>query len=106
MITDAASLLAGGGLLATGALLGSWITAHTAVVRRRVAKPLCSCDHPPALHSPETGECQAEVIRDKHNKYGEWMGHEYVPCRCMRYDGPIPVEQYLGQRLTLPHVDQ
>lgn len=52
-------------------------------------KPICSCSHGYGEHL-EGAQCQGDQKRPRYNKVGDWTGHEYVPCKCTRYDGPDP----------------
>lgn len=86
---DALSMLAGGGLLAVGYVVGRVRRPRAAV--SKPAGPTCGCGHGLHAHDSTQRACTAQQQRSKYNKYGEWVGHEYVPCSCVRYVGPEPL---------------
>lgn len=101
---DVLLLLAGGGLFTAGGIVGTAIGAK--LTGRAAVKPKCSCTHPLALHDLTTGKCLSKGEQRSLYVRGAWHGTEYMPCRCVRYDGPRPIETYLGERFTLPRVDE
>ena len=54
--------------------------------------PMCACGHGLNTHDPQTRHCLSEVGRDRYNYLGTWAGRQYVPCPCVRYIGPIPLD--------------
>ena len=79
-------LLAGGGLLAAGYIVG-YLTART-VHRRSVAgQEDCTCGHPVSMHDQSgcTDQIKRAVRWEKHGMEIDWS---YVACTCVRYVGP------------------
>lgn len=84
VFVDPVSLAVGGGLVLVGWLAGR-ISRKTAADPN---KPICACDHPVSMHREEGG-CAAEIKRPHSHK-----GFEWVKCPCLRYVGPLPLDQY------------
>jgi len=83
---DPLSLLAGGGLIATG-----WLVGRTNRKPPKLEPPkldtICSCNHGYGSH--ENGNvCRAEVRRLRD---GCTSTYDWVPCPCLSYDGPEPL---------------
>ena len=79
-------LLAGGGLLAAGYIVG-YLTARI-VHRRSVAgQEDCTCGHPVSMHDQSgcTDQIKRAVRWEKHGMEIDW---NYVACTCVRYVGP------------------
>jgi hypothetical protein len=80
---DFVTLLAGGGLVAAGAVLQRVIPA-----RRRKhgpVKPICGCRHHRSFHANGIGMCSHQST---------WSD----PCTCSKYVGPEPLpELYAGE---------
>ena len=78
-------LLAGGGLLAAGYIVG-YLTART-VHRRSAGQEDCTCGHPVSVHDQSgcTNQIKRAVSWEKHGMEIDWS---YVACTCVRYVGP------------------
>ena len=101
---------AGGG---AGTMLVGVLTGKVAFAKRtpRPPRQFCTCGHGRGTHTDQGchySESERVKIRDKStytlNAYGdselakadiEWQMVEY-PCDCKRYDGPIPVDEYVA----------
>ncbi len=106
-------LLAGGGLVIAGVLLGRFLPA-----RRRGPKPvkpvqpICGCGHHLSLHDPETKACHGSArgtetaVRDKAGDpvLDSWgyvqTTYEKGPCACRHYTGPEPLPDYYAPEIT------
>src|SRR5204862_255528 len=82
----------GAGLLAAGVLIGRRSRRRPGAARE-TPTPRCACDHSLAEHNRDSNLCHAQIQRPRYNKYGDWTGHEYTPCTCQQYVGPVPLEQ-------------
>ena len=91
-------MLAGGGLTAAGVLLGRLLPRGKSALPT-IENPRC-CAHSFGQHDPKRGACNAEIRRDKYDSLGEDVGYEYVPCPCVNYDGPRPLEAYYANEIT------
>jgi hypothetical protein len=83
---DPVSVLAGGALLAAGALIGR-------VLRLRRNPPpaaVCGCGHHYAMHDPITGRCYAHRRQDTWSKDSHTIMD--VQCACRIYTGPQPTQ--------------
>jgi hypothetical protein len=80
-------------LMVAGALLfgAGWLTGRVARLRSRPApiRPICECGHVHGAHVD--GSCRAEIRREYYNSVGSRNGFKWVPCACLRYTGPIPM---------------
>lgn len=63
-------------------------------------KPICGCTHHKSMHDPETGKCNAGIKVDKYNSVGDHVGYEYPSCACLRYEGPIPADEYYAREIA------
>lgn len=79
-------LLAGGGLLAAGYIVG-YLTARIVRPRSVAGQEDCTCGHPVCMH--DQSGCTVQIKRaarwDKHGIEIDWS---YVACSCVRYVGP------------------
>ncbi|MFI7547025.1 hypothetical protein [Actinoplanes sp. NPDC049599] len=92
--------------LAVGALIALAGFVAGRVTHRRPETPqpqaICGCGHGLGQHDNSGERCHAEIGRPVHNKHGEVIGQQYVPCTCRRYVGPLPIEQFLRTELLPP----
>jgi hypothetical protein len=98
---DPLSMAVGAGLLAAGVLVGR-VSKRRTKDRGADTAPICACGHSLADHNRDTDACHAQIRRPRYNKYGEWTGHDYTPCTCQRYIGPVPLEQVWAPPISLP----
>lgn len=98
---DPTSLVVGAGLFATGLLTGK-LTRRRTPAADTTPKAVCGCSHGLEQHNPDTNECHGQMRRDKHNKFGDWIGHEWVPCTCRQYVGPRPLEELYAPPVLPP----
>lgn len=79
-----------GALIAAALFAAGWLTGRLLRLRAtpKQPHPWCLCEHHYGTHDPETGACRGGEY-DRLNYADEWVG-----CRCVRYTGPQPVEQY------------
>lgn len=92
-----------------------WITEQVTRSRREKRREArdaqiarCACTHVFSAHAlAEPHACTADVKREHYEKNGDRQGHEYVPCPCKRYDGPVPIESWFQppKPLHLPRGD-
>lgn len=87
---DPLTLLAGGGLVVVGGLVGRAIRPLSS---RPPKPPLpeCSCEHGYGQHEQAGGQCRAEVERTEYGTSFAVRGTYWVPCPCLSYDGPEPL---------------
>lgn len=73
-----------------GVFGAGWLVGRRARLRARPKQkpPVCLCEHHYGTHDPETGECNASELQEV-NLVDKW-----ADCPCVRYTGPVPVEQY------------
>ncbi len=78
------------GLLGAGWLLGRHTRLKSAP---KQPKPICLCGHHYGTHDPETGACNEQW---QESPWSSTRGtyQVSVECTCLRYVGPVPVEQY------------
>jgi hypothetical protein len=92
----ALDLLAGGGLVAIGTLIGRFLPARKRAPRP--PEPVCGCDHHRSYHEGGSGAC--------HHVEREYQGYVYdppyaeVPCTCQVYTGPEPLGSYYMPEIT------
>lgn len=91
-------MLTGGGLLVIGGGIGFVMGRFSR--KNKKTKPICGCGHALAFHDPATGECAGMKTIDKHNRFGDWVGEEQVPCTCRQYDGPTPLPTVYAPEIT------
>lgn len=94
MNLDILSMLIGGGILATGGILGIFATMllQPSAPRPEPSPYTCGCTHALAVHDPETNKCHALVEIQKYNRYNSPAGKEHMPCACRQYVGERPVD--------------
>lgn len=85
-------MLAGGGLVSAGWLIGRLLPAQ-----KQKATESC-CEHPFGQHDPKTGKCNAQVQRRKYVG-GAHVGYEWVPCPCLQHTGPRPLDSYYAPEI-------
>jgi len=66
-----------------------WLAARKKYIRERPPRPICFCKDPYGHHDPVTGVCNAQRLASTSRR-----GKHFIPCGCVRYTGPQPVEQY------------
>lgn len=92
-------MLAGGGLVLAGMLLGRFLPA-----RRRhpkPPKPVCGCSHQLAFHDPATGECHGKVeVETRWDRLGDPVAWSQAQCTCRQYDGPTPLPTVYAPEVT------
>jgi len=81
---DIATLLAGGGLVAAGAVLQRVLPAPRRN-RKQLRQPICGCKHHRSFHEEGTGAC---------SKISGWDDKQ---CRCQIYSGPITLAEISAQ---------
>lgn len=87
------AMMLGAFLVLLGIGIGMLIAEHLPK-RSRDSKgpaPVCSCGHTRAFHKP-VADGKASRCNDK---YGRWDA-----CRCLSYDGPIPLETYYAPEIS------
>lgn len=82
---DPASLLIGGALVGSGWFVGRASRRSKSV--SSVALNECSCGHGYGTHE-DGRNCRTDVRRVRD---GCTSTYEWVPCRCLTYDGPEPL---------------
>jgi hypothetical protein len=65
----------------------------------------CACGHSLGEHHPETNACLVQIERPHYFESGSQNGYEWVPCACVKYVGPRPVDELFSIR-HLPPSDQ
>lgn len=65
--------------------------------QRRIAlKPadprMCSCGHGCGAHADGLGGCNQDIKRPYYDNLGDRNGYEWVPCRCLKFDGQPPID--------------
>jgi hypothetical protein len=96
-----AAMLEGALILLAGILLGRFLPG-----RRKGPRPpkpveaVCGCTHHHAVHDPKTGACNASVPVNRYSKSGDWTGHDYRPCACVNYSGPLPLPEYFAPEIA------
>lgn len=95
-------MLAGGGLLAAG-----WLVGRFAPARSWTPKPpqppqaICGCEHALAFHDPATGQCHAMVeIPTELGDWNEVVEWENEQCTCRQYTGPTPLPTIYAPEVT------
>jgi hypothetical protein len=95
--------------LATGAaiLLVGYVGGRVHRPRRSdsVSIAECACSHSLGEHHEKTGACLAQAERPHYHENGSRNGFEWVPCVCMRYVAPRPVDELFSIK-HLPPSDQ
>lgn len=91
-------MLTGAGLFLLGALVDRFFLARGRGTK--APKAVCGCGHELAFHDPETQGCHGRNQRVKHNKWGDKIGFEHVPCTCRQYDGPTPLPTVYAPEVT------
>jgi len=90
---DAIGLAVGGGLLASGWIVGRFARWRSRPARPQAPRPICTCDHPLSSHD-RVGTCHATVERAKKwDVDGDPVSFEHVPCSCQQYVGPKPLDE-------------
>jgi hypothetical protein len=98
---DPVSVVIGGALVAAAYLSGR-------VRGRRRPKPVqntaatCGCGHPLAVHDMKTDTCDEQVRLMNYLPDGTRNGWKWERCRCRKYIGPRPLEEFLAP-VILPH---
>jgi hypothetical protein len=88
--------------LASGGVGAAFASLRARSRRTSAAVATCGCSHPRAVHDLAKGVCRAEVVRPHYMSQGARNGHEYIPCPCVNYDGPRPVEEFFASRIETP----
>jgi hypothetical protein len=60
--------------------------------RREVIRPICECGHHYGAHDDDG--CNAEVQRHENDDAGYSLGQQWRPCACLKYTGPVPLDQF------------
>lgn len=105
-------LLAGAVLFGGGTLFGAILRSLPA--RRRTPHSpelICTCEDGYGTHDEKTGKCNGSIKRPNGWKVDRFLdrtvsSYEYVPCPCLKYDGPIPIETYTARTIALPAPEQ
>lgn len=86
------SLGLGAGLLGVGMLIGRAMRVKPP--KPKPIQPVCSCGHGYGQHQ-DGGRCGAEVKRATRWGSGQYdpIDFEYVPCSCLKHDGPVPLPE-------------
>ncbi len=87
---DPLSVLVAAALFAVG-----WLTGRHARLKAVPAPvlPICTCGDAYGYHDPETGACNQATVVDFYSA-AKGRHQKELPCGCLRYTGPQPVEQY------------
>jgi hypothetical protein len=93
---DPISLAVGGVLAAAGFLAGRAGRGRPGGLPNGA---VCGCQHPLAMHDPQTQECHG---RTKEREMGM---SQMTDCRCRQYDGPRPIEELFAPQYLPPTED-
>ena len=94
MILDLASVAVTLGALGTGWLLGRHARLRRTPNQPGQPQPICLCGHHYGTHDSATGGCGAQSKERFQGRPGGDYCDVWIPCACVRYTGPQPVEQY------------
>lgn len=98
---DPITLAVGAGIYAAGIVTSRIFHRRSKTSAETPPKPVCACEHPLALHDPDTKHCHGKVER---SSYSTRKGTQswYEDCTCRQYVGPQPVEEFFTQPLLPP----
>lgn len=93
-------LLAGGGLVTIGILLGRYLPSRRSHTPKP-PKPICGCQHALSFHDRDNGECHAtEDVPTRWSIYGDEREWKKVQCTCRQYTGPTPLDTIYAPEIT------
>lgn len=99
LMTEVLYLVAAASTFATTA--AGFLLGRRSVAREHkpeaAPKLLCSCQHGFGIHEARRG-CNAQISRRRNMAYTDT---EWVKCPCLKYDGPIPIEEFLPPSIAI-----
>lgn len=103
MISELADgMVVGGALSAVSFLVGRATGRRAGPQPPKAPEAVCGCEHPLAVHDPQTNRCHGTDRKQQWNKSGAYIGYHDIPCTCRQYTGPRPIDTVFAPRLLPP----